>query len=44
METFPEYETMCREPTPGHMYVGRLAEINPRKVAEVAHHSHDKKK
>jgi len=35
METFLEYETMCREPPPGHVFVGSLAEIDPRKVAEV---------
>jgi len=38
METFPEYETMCREPPPGQVFVESLAEINPRKVAEVVHH------
>jgi len=32
METFLEYETMCREPPPGHVFVGSLAEIDPRKV------------
>jgi len=36
MDTFLEYETMCREPPPGHVFVGCLAEIDPRKVAEVA--------
>jgi len=35
METFLECETMCREPPPGHVFVGNLAEIDPRKVAEV---------
>jgi len=35
METFLEYETTCREPPPGHVFVERLAEIDPRKVAEV---------
>jgi len=35
METFLECETMCREPPPGHVFVGSLAEIDPRKVAEV---------
>jgi len=25
METFLEYETMCREPAPGHVLVGSLA-------------------
>jgi len=35
METLLEYETMCREPPPGNVFVGSLAEIDPRKVAEV---------
>jgi len=35
METFLECETMCREPPPGHVFLGSLAEIDPRKVAEV---------
>jgi len=35
METFLECETMCREPPPGHVFVESLAEIDPRKVAEV---------
>ena len=26
---------MCREPPPGHVFTGRLAAIDPRKVAEV---------
>jgi len=30
METFLEYETMCREPPPGHVFVESLAEIDPR--------------
>ena len=34
METFLECETMFREPPPGHVFVGSLAEIDPRKVAE----------
>jgi len=42
METFLEYETICREPPPGHVFVGRLAEIDPRKVAEVVRGSCDK--
>jgi len=29
---------MCREPPPGHMFMGSLAEIDPRKVAEVVRH------
>jgi len=43
METFLEYETMCRETPPGHVFVGSFAEIDPRKVAEVVHGSRDKK-
>ena len=36
METFfLECETMCREPPPEHVFVESLAEIDPRKVAEV---------
>ena len=37
METFLQCETICREPPPGHVFVGSLAEIDPRKVAEVVH-------
>ena len=44
METFLECETMCREPPPGHVFVGSLAEIDPRKVAEVVRRSRDKKR
>ena len=43
METFLEYETICREPPPGHVFVGSLAEIDPRKVAEVVRRSRHKK-
>jgi len=43
METFLEYETMCCEPPPGHVFVGSMAEIDPRKVAEVVRGSRDKK-
>jgi len=43
METFLEYETMCREPPPGHVFVESLAEIDQRKVAEVVRGSRDKK-
>jgi len=43
METFVEYETVCRETPPGHVFVGSFVEIDPRKVAEVVHGSHDKK-
>ena len=39
METFLECETMCREPPPGHVFVGSLAEIDRRKVAEVVRRS-----
>jgi len=42
METFLERETMCREKPPGHVFVGRFAEIDPRKVAEVVRGSRDK--
>jgi len=35
METFLEYETICREPSRGHVFVESLAEIDPRKVAKV---------
>ena len=44
METFLEYETMRCETPPGHVFVGSLAEIDPRKVAEVVRRSRDKKK
>ena len=43
METFLEYETTYREPLPGHVFVGSLAEIDPRKVTEVVRHSRHKK-
>jgi len=43
METFLEYETICREPARGHMFMKSLAEIDPRKVAEVVLRSRDKK-
>jgi len=42
METFLEYETMCREPLPGHVLVESLAQIDPRKVAEVVRRTRDK--
>jgi len=35
METFLEYETMCRGTPPGHVFVESSAEIDPRKVAKV---------
>jgi len=44
METFLVYETTCRETPPGHVFVGSLAEIDPRKVAEVVRGSRHKKK
>ena len=43
METYLEYETMCREPPPGHVFVDSLAEIDPRKVVEVVRRSSHKK-
>jgi len=43
METFLEYETICRETPPGHVFVGSLEEIEPRKVAEVVRRLPDKK-
>jgi len=43
MVTFLEYETICREPPPAHVFVGSLAEIDPRKVAEVVRRSRHKK-
>ena len=44
METFLEYETTCREPPPGgYVFVGSLAEIDRRKVAEVMHLTRHKK-
>jgi len=43
METFLEYETMCREPPPENVFVGRLAEIDPRKMAEVVRRLRHKK-
>jgi len=42
MLNFLEYETMCRETPPGHVSVGSLAEIDPRKVA-VVRRTRDKK-
>jgi len=44
METFLECETMCRETPPGHLFVESLAEIDPRKVAEVVRGSRHKKR
>jgi len=43
METFLEYEAICREPPPGHVFEESLAEIDRRKVAEVVRRSRDKK-
>jgi len=43
MEIFLEYETTYREPPPGHVFVGSLAEIDPMKVAEVVRGSRHKK-
>jgi len=42
METFLEYETMCGEPARGHVFVESLAEIDPKKVAEVVRRTHHK--
>ena len=39
-----ECEKMYREPTPGHVFVGSLAEIDPTKVAEVVRGSRHRKK
>jgi len=43
METFLECETMCREPPPGHVFMESLAEIDPKKVAEVVRRFRHKK-
>jgi len=43
METFLEYETICCEPTSGHVFVESFAEIDPRKVAEVVRRTRHKK-
>jgi len=43
METFLEYETMCRKTPPGCVFLESLAEIDPRKVAEVVRGSRHKK-
>jgi len=43
METFLECETMCRETPPGHVFLESLAEIDPRKVAEVVRRFRHKK-
>jgi len=43
METFLEYETICRQTPPGHVFVESLAEIDQRKVAEVVRGSRHKK-
>jgi len=43
MEAFLECETTCRKPPPGHVFVGSLAEIDPRKVAEVVRRLPNKK-
>jgi len=43
VETFLECETICREPAPGHVFMESLAEIDPRKVAEVVRHTGHKK-
>ena len=43
METFLECETMCRELPTGHVFLESLAEIDPRKVAEVVRRSRHKR-
>ena len=43
METFLDYKTICRETPPGHVFLGSLAEIDPRKVTEVVRRTSDKK-
>jgi len=42
METFLEYETNFREPARGYVFTESLAEIDPRKVAEVVRRTHHK--
>jgi len=42
-ETFLEYETMCRDPPPGRVFVESLAEIDPMKVVEVVRLARHKK-
>jgi len=37
IETFLECETMCRKPACDHVFVESLAEIDPKKVAEVVY-------
>jgi len=43
METFLECEKICRETPSGHVFMESLAEIDPRKVAEVVRRTRDKK-
>ena len=43
METFLECETMRREPTPEHVLVESLEEIDPMKVVEVVRLTRHKK-
>jgi len=43
METFLECETTCRKPAHRHVFVESLAEIDPRKVAEVVRRTRHKK-
>jgi len=43
MENFLEYEPMCREATPGHVFAGSLAETDRRKVAEGVRRTRHKK-
>ena len=42
METFLEFETICRKTAAGHVFVESLAVIDPRKVAEVVRGSRHK--
>ena len=42
-KTFLEYETMCREPPLGHVFVESIAKIDPRKVVEVVRLTRPKK-
>jgi len=44
VEIFLECETMYRDTSPGHVFVKSLAEIDPRKVAEVVRRIRDKKR
>jgi len=43
METFLEYETMCRMQASVHVFIESLAEIDSRKVADVVRRTRHKK-